>query len=296
MTYRVRGWKEHFETYESGRLKKALPWVAMPTKHDGKTFRRVMRLDPSGALYGTWALILQVAAKCPIRGTLADADGPLTAVDIADKTDLSEEAVAKALEVFSSNEIRWLETVSESESAGTPAEMRELPQNCGDARLPDRTEPNRTRTGQDTTKQNPTEPDKTSGSGFYGKVTLKTLQSVGLLLDWLKTTDLPSDDRDFQIKVIALAVRATTEKNIKNRPALFVQLLKARDWPKITDVQHDEAKRRFRTWQDEQRAPGQTSDLMAPDDPEAERDRQTAALKAKFSARDGPSAADRRST
>lgn len=125
-TYRIRGWDEHYETYESRRLKTLL-WVAMPTKHDGKTFRRVMRLDPSGSLYGAWALIVQVAAKCPVRGTLADGDGSLTALDIADKTDLSTEAVQHALDVFSSSAIRWLETDSPAESAGVPARSAGTP-------------------------------------------------------------------------------------------------------------------------------------------------------------------------
>ena len=125
-TYRVRGWDDHYETYESRRLKTLL-WVAMPTKHDGKTFRRVMRLDPTGSLYGAWALIVQVAAKCPVRGTLADGDGPLTALDIADKTDLSTEAVQHALNVFSSSAIRWLETDSPADSAGVPARSAGTP-------------------------------------------------------------------------------------------------------------------------------------------------------------------------
>lgn len=125
-TYRIRGWDDNYETYESRRLKTLL-WVAMPTKHDGKTFRRVMRLDPTGSLYGAWALIVQVAAKCPVRGTLADGDGPLTALDIADKTDLSTEAVQHALNVFSSSAIRWLETDSPADSAGVPARFAGTP-------------------------------------------------------------------------------------------------------------------------------------------------------------------------
>lgn len=150
-TYRIRGWDEHYETYESRRLKRALPWVAMSTKHDGKSFRRVMRLDPSGALYGAWCLIVQVAAKCPKRGTLADADGPLSALDIADKTDLSVETAGRALAAFSSEKIHWLEIVDGGESAGICGQSDEsagipadaLP-TCVDARLQDTTEPDRT--------------------------------------------------------------------------------------------------------------------------------------------------------
>ena len=123
-TYRIRGWDEHYETSESRKVKGPLKWVAMPTKHDGKTFRRVMRHDPSGALYGAWCLIVQVAAKCHVRGTLADGDGPLTPRDIADKTDLSADVVQQALAVFSSAPIRWLEPV---DSSGNPLAFAESP-------------------------------------------------------------------------------------------------------------------------------------------------------------------------
>lgn len=156
-TYHIRGWSDNYESYESSRLKKALAWVAMPTKHDGKGLRRVMRMDPSGALYGAWCLIVQVAAKCPTRGTLADQDGPLTALDISDKTGLSEEAAARALEVFASAEIRWLEIAPEDKSAGTPAGDAGTPeQSAGvlrlqDTTLHDHTGPNSNKTETDTT-------------------------------------------------------------------------------------------------------------------------------------------------
>jgi hypothetical protein len=169
-TYRIRGWAEHFESYECRRLVKALAWVATPTKHDGKTFRRVMRIDPSGALIGAWNLLVQVGAKCPIRGTLSDQDGPLTALDISDKTGLSVEAAAKAIEFFASDEIRWLEVVSDETSAGMPADSAATPatiagtlsDNAGTAaqstvapRLQDSTEQNITSQNKDITRPKP---------------------------------------------------------------------------------------------------------------------------------------------
>lgn len=111
--YRIRDWKLHFESSESIKRVKALTWVATPTKHDGKAFRRIMRRDPTGAMIGVWNMLVQVAAKCPVRGTLADQDGPLTAIDISDKTGLSEEAVQNGFAEFSSQEIRWLECLNQ---------------------------------------------------------------------------------------------------------------------------------------------------------------------------------------
>ena len=138
MTYRIRDWKDHYESYESARVKKVLAWVAMPTKHDGKAFRRIMRTDPTGALFGAWCLIVQVAAKCPVRGVLADQDGALSAIDISDKTGLSEESVQRALVVFSSPEIRWIE---DSQQMALPSKNNtehyitlHTSEKCGDAR------------------------------------------------------------------------------------------------------------------------------------------------------------------
>lgn len=149
--YKIRDWKSNFESYESKRVKKLLNWVAMPTKHDGKSFRRLMRIDPSGALFGAWCILVQVAAKCPVRGILADSDGPLSAQDISDKTSLSIEVIEMALTKLSSPEISWLESdnlvlpseelkeentknnthiqvpADVRENAGTAAEMRAEP-------------------------------------------------------------------------------------------------------------------------------------------------------------------------
>lgn len=184
-TYRVRRWGDHYETYESRRLK-TMQWVAMPTKHDGKTFRRVMRLDSSGALYGVWCLMVQVAAKCPTRGTLADADGPLTALDIADKTDLSEETVQSAMNVFASDAIRWIEIVPPEESAGVPASTAGTP------------------VLQDSTRQDkdPPLPPKGGTLGKRGKrkrdgltpITPTQLRDAKSILTWVREN--PRIDRD----------------------------------------------------------------------------------------------------
>lgn len=107
--YSIRDWQKNFETSESNKRTRALAWVAVPTKHDGKSFRRVMRSDPSGSMIGIWCLIVQIAAKCPVRGILADHDGPLTPLDISDKTGVSVEAVERALKLFTSPEIGWVE-------------------------------------------------------------------------------------------------------------------------------------------------------------------------------------------
>lgn len=118
VVYEIRDWKKHYTVAQNRRGEKKkeegdnitpLTWVAMRTKHDGKGFRRVMRLADRMALMGAWMLIVEVAAKCPTHGKLEDADGPLTAVDLADKTGGDATVFERALQVFSSQDIGWLD-------------------------------------------------------------------------------------------------------------------------------------------------------------------------------------------
>lgn len=122
--YRIIGWNENFEIAQSRRRegKATYSWVATPNKHDGKSFRRLIRRANGVALYGAWQLIVQVASKCPIRGTLSDSDGPLTPADIADKTGAPESIIKSALDVLISQDVKWIEVVSHSEHA--PSTLR----------------------------------------------------------------------------------------------------------------------------------------------------------------------------
>jgi hypothetical protein len=107
--YRIRNWPEHFETSESRKIKGPLSWVALPTKHDGRGYKRATNHPHAvQALCGWWSL-LQVAAKMPVHGLLADRDGPLDAEDIADKTGLPKKIYLTALDLMSGEKIGWLE-------------------------------------------------------------------------------------------------------------------------------------------------------------------------------------------
>ena len=109
MTYSIRGWSDHFENAQSRKCV-TLNWIRIGNQHDGKSFRRLMAKDNGPQIYGAWILLLQVASKCPVRGVLADEDGPLSAEDIAYKTGCPESVLADAMTVLTSKEIRWLET------------------------------------------------------------------------------------------------------------------------------------------------------------------------------------------
>ncbi len=142
--YAVRNWDNLFEVAQSRRNRKSHSWVAMPNKHDGKTFRRLMDRADAVEVYGAWCLIVQVASKCPTRGVLADADGPLTADDLSLKTGGKAKIFEKSLEVLSSKDIGWL---SRANMKSTDTGLRECsesaPRVLGPT-VPDRTLPNHT--------------------------------------------------------------------------------------------------------------------------------------------------------
>lgn len=124
--FRIKGWGEegyYYEVSQNRRTSGALPWVAVSTKHDGKTFRRLGSLENGTEIYGAWHLILQVAAKCPTRGVLADEDGPLSAKDLSLKTGFPEIAFETAIKVLSSKEIGWL-VVDSATARNGPSELR----------------------------------------------------------------------------------------------------------------------------------------------------------------------------
>lgn len=109
--YRIRNWDTiGFEVAQNRRIQGPLPWIAIPTKQDGKGYRRLLRLERGPALYGAWIAIACVAAKAPVRGALVDSDGPLTAEDISLKTDFPEELIQWALDILV-EKIAWMEQV-----------------------------------------------------------------------------------------------------------------------------------------------------------------------------------------
>lgn len=111
--YVIANWDLLYETYESARLARGCAWVAMPNKHDGRGYRRLIREKDGAALYGAWALIVQVASKCPVRGILADLDGPLDPLDLEDKTGIEAKVYTRTLSLVTSERIGWVRAVSE---------------------------------------------------------------------------------------------------------------------------------------------------------------------------------------
>jgi len=106
--YSIADWDTCFEVAQNRRVVGPLSWVAIPTKHDGLVFRKLMDQNPTGSIYAAWQLIVQVAAKCPIRGTLSDGKKPLTAKDLELKTGFNEKHFQSAFDLLSGDDMAWL--------------------------------------------------------------------------------------------------------------------------------------------------------------------------------------------
>ena len=105
--YRIKDWDAHFESAESRKLNKTR-WVPMPTKQDGKGYRRIAQHPDGIAIFCAWNLIVQVASKMPTRGLLVDSDGPLDADDLSVKTGFPAAMFSTALDFLASDKIGWI--------------------------------------------------------------------------------------------------------------------------------------------------------------------------------------------
>lgn len=117
--YRIKDWKTKYEFGDFKKCSKA-SWYPKRTKHDGKTYKRLMEMKNGPELYLAWTLIEAVASKCPERGTLKDEDGPLDAEDLALITCVPARYFIRAFKPLC--DIKWLEIIdgipNHSESVG----------------------------------------------------------------------------------------------------------------------------------------------------------------------------------
>ena len=111
----IANWEEGFEIAQSRRRGGRLSWVAMPTRHDSRGYRKLVRRKDGGKFLACWVVMVQVAARCHVRGLLADDRGiGYTSEDLESLTDLPQEDFDAAIPVLCS--IGWL-LCHDSESA-----------------------------------------------------------------------------------------------------------------------------------------------------------------------------------
>src|SRR5688572_3102239 len=130
-TYRIKDWDKHFENHESRKVKRSY-WVPIPNRHDGKSYRRIADHPENVAVFAGWILILEAASKMPVRGVLADEDGPLDAEDLSSMTGFPASIFEAAFRVLPQDRIGWLEAVeAKPRRRKSPATSRNLPESPG---------------------------------------------------------------------------------------------------------------------------------------------------------------------
>jgi len=87
-------------------------WVPVPNKHDGDGLTALLDHPNAAAHYGAWHMILQVASKCQVRGTLLRATGqPHDSKSLSRMTRLPRAVFDEVIPRLLSDEIGWMETV-----------------------------------------------------------------------------------------------------------------------------------------------------------------------------------------
>lgn len=120
-TYRVARWQD---IYERNRTREMvdMKWIPVPVDLSGDGFTLTMEQPDGPALYGTFIALLLVAARCEPRGTLVRSNGmPHDAASLKRKTGIPEKAITRALEWFTSKELKWLEIANVRDACGEPA-------------------------------------------------------------------------------------------------------------------------------------------------------------------------------
>lgn len=238
--YRIRNWEQHFEVAQSKKAAK-LRWVAFPNKHDGKSFRRLMRSDPSLALYGGWCATVQVASKCPVRGLLADGDGPLSVVDIADSIGCSTSAIQNAIDACLDATIGWIESTEwNDELARSVLLATRSAIHRGGTTLQDITEHN-----------TPLPPDDGGGDLTIRGLSKAQLADTNTVLRWLDTHRVRlrlSTSYETTCRVLAAADMALAD-GVRRPSGLFrhvVDSISRGDFSQIADDRFLRAKERLR--------------------------------------------------
>lgn len=138
----IANWEDGFEIAQSRRRAGRLSWVPVPTRHDSRGYRRLIRSVNGVQHFAAWIVLVQLAARMNVRGILADDRGiALTTKDFEAMTDIPAGVFESALVEL--QDIGWIarRTLVREQSDDATSVVR----------LHNTTEQNRT--GQDKTEQ-----------------------------------------------------------------------------------------------------------------------------------------------
>jgi hypothetical protein len=108
----IRHWHNYFENGQTRRIKN-LTYSLMPVDHNAIVRKTLLRKGAEGyrALI-VFAELISIATRCPQRGLVVDAQGPITAERIAGATGMSDPDVRSGLELLASKEVGWITHVA----------------------------------------------------------------------------------------------------------------------------------------------------------------------------------------
>lgn len=105
-TYHVADWSKFYENNRSRRISD-LRWVPIPNAHDGEKYTELISRPDGPEIFAAWILILQVASRCAVRGTLVRSNGhPHDSASLSLKTRAPAKLFEKALSYLEKN--GWL--------------------------------------------------------------------------------------------------------------------------------------------------------------------------------------------
>ncbi len=107
MTYRIKDWDDTFEDFRS-RAVKDLHWVPFPIRQDSEAFLTLLGSPEGREAYAVFITLVQIAARCPVRGRLEDEKGDLTPQRISLRLRIPVPVVQAAIDLLRSPEIGWL--------------------------------------------------------------------------------------------------------------------------------------------------------------------------------------------
>lgn len=102
--YSIVDWRDRYENCRTREVKR-MNWVSLPVALDGDAFGFLMARPNGMRNYGLYIALVQIAANMPVRGTLEDAKGVLTAKRLAVMLRSPEAEVAEGLEILSDPEV-----------------------------------------------------------------------------------------------------------------------------------------------------------------------------------------------
>ncbi len=108
--FAIRRWSQEFENAQSRRTRH-LNYTVTPHQDQSFANQRVLTHPGGYKALAIWHLILQCAARCPQRGLLVDASGPLGFGELAHQVNISETDIREALAILCDPKVKWVEIV-----------------------------------------------------------------------------------------------------------------------------------------------------------------------------------------